>query len=144
MECSNEDTLSLYNYFRTFGEVIEENELIQKIGFTYKNQKYSVYMTREAASKSTRIYCEENETIYWEQHYMMGGMCNPQIVKKVLVKPERKKDEISIVVIKGKPGIIVGLDEGIWISAKNGRIKTSKDIFVMSEAMFKIFEPVDN
>lgn len=144
MECSNEDTLSLYNYCRTFGEVIEENELIQKIGFTYKNQKYSVYMTREAASKSTHIYCEENETIYWEQHYMMGGMCSPQIVKNVLLKPKRKADEIAIVVIKGKPGIIVGLDEGIWISAKNGRIKTSKDIFVMSEAMFKIFEPVDN
>ena len=52
---------------------------------------------------------------------------------------ERKKDEITLVVIKGKAGEIIGLDEGIWVSAKNGKLKSKNDVFVMSEAVFKIF-----
>ena len=139
MECSNENTLSLYNYSRTFGEQVEENEHIKKIIFTFNNQKYVLYITKKSANKATRIYCEKDETIYWEQHYMMGGISTSQIVKSVLVKPERKPDEIAIVVIKGKPGIITGLDEGIWVSAKKGKLSGEKDIFVMSEVVFKVF-----
>ncbi|MBE6718848.1 MAG: helix-turn-helix transcriptional regulator [Ruminococcaceae bacterium] len=139
MECSNENTLSLYNYSRTFGEQVEENEHIKKIKFTFNNQKYVLYITKKSANKATRIYCEKDETIYWEQHYMMGGISTSQIVKSVLVKPERKPDEIAIVVIKGKPGIITGLDEGIWVSAKKGKLSGEKDIFVMSEVVFKVF-----
>ena len=63
------------------------------------------------------------------------------IVKSILVKPERARDEIALVVIKGKPGVIVGLDEGIWVSAKNGKLTGARDIFVMSEAVFKVFAP---
>ena len=78
---------------------------------------------------------------YWEQLYMMGGISSPCVVKNVLFRPDRKSDEIVIVVIKGKPGSIIGLDEGVWVSAKNGKLKGEKDIFVMSEAVFKIFSP---
>ena len=141
MKCSNESSLSIYNYSRTFGYLIEESESIKKIGFNLNGQKYVVYTTKEAATKATRIYCEVDGTIYREQHYMMGGMCTPSIVKTVLVKPERKPDEIVIVVIKGKPGMIIGLDEGIWFSAKKGKLCGEKDIFVMSEAAFKLFAP---
>ena len=66
-------------------------------------------------------------------------MSNPTIVKNVLVKPIRESDEITIVVIKGKPSIIKGLDEGIWVSAKKGKLTNKKEIFVMSEAAFKLF-----
>ena len=55
------------------------------------------------------------------------------------MNPRREKDEITLVVIKGKPGVIVGLDEGIWVSAKKGKLSSEKDIFVMSEAVFKLF-----
>ena len=44
-------------------------------------------------------------------------------------------------VIKGKPGIIIGLDEGIFVSAKKGRLNSKSEIFVMSEAEFKLFSP---
>ncbi len=141
MECSNESTLSLYNYCNSFGEIIEDGELTKKIGFTFNDKKYVVYMTKKAANKATRIYCEGNGTVYWEQYYMMGGICTPQIIKNVLLKPERRADETVIVVIKGKPGVIVGLDEGIWVSANNGSLRGEKDILVMSEAAFKVFEP---
>ncbi len=141
MEYSNEDALSLYGAFRTLGKTVEENDDVKKISFELGGQKYAVYMTKKSATRATGIYCESDETIYWEQRYMMGGHSLPQIVKSVLLKPERRSDEITIVVIKGKPSIIIGLDEGIWVSAKNGKLKSKKDIFVMSEAVFKVFSP---
>ena len=141
MECTNENTLSIYRYCRTQGKVIEENENVQKISFVLNEQKYVIYLTKKSATKATVIYCEDDGTIYWEQKYMMGGICTPNIVKTVLIKPERMSDEIVIVVIKGKPGMIVGLDETIWVSAKNGKLNGKKDIFIMSETAFKLFEP---
>ena len=98
-------------------------------------------MSKKAATKATRIHCGTDNTIHWEQHYILGGHCAPSVVKNVLVKPERANDEITLVVIKGKPGIIIGLDEGICVSAKKGKLGSPKDIFVMSEAVFKLFSP---
>lgn len=141
MECMSEASLSLYHYSRAFGQCVWENELVKKIAFTYNGEKYVMYTTKRAATKATRIYCEGDGTIYVEQLYMMGGMCTPARMKNMLVKPERGADEIVLVVIKGKPGMIIGLDEGVWVSAKKGRLHTNKDIFVMSEAAFKVFDP---
>ena len=139
MQCSNENNLSIYNAFRSFGKTTEENDLYRKVTFEVNSQKYAVYISKNSATKATRIYCETDNTVYWEQYYMMGGICTPSIVKNVLVKPKREKDEITLVVIKGKPGAIVGLDEGRWVSAKKGKLGSPKDIFVMSEAVFKLF-----
>jgi DNA-binding Xre family transcriptional regulator len=141
MECADEADLSLYHSCNSFGRLIEENELVKKLEFTLQQQRYVVYQTKKPATKATCIYCEKDETVYWEQNYMMGGICTPLKVKEVLVKPTRAHDEIVIVVIKGKPGAFVGLDDGIWVSAKKGFLQTQKEIFVMSEAAFKIFSP---
>ena len=141
MECSNENELSLYQAFRTLGKVESETDNVKKTAFVLNGQRFVVYVTKKAATKATRIYCESDATLYWEQYHMMGGPCTPAVVKSVLLKPEREADEIVIVVIKGKPGSIIGLDEDIWVSAKNGKLKGKKDIFVMSEAVFKVFEP---
>ena len=139
MRCTSENNISIYNAFRSFGKTTEKNDLCEKVAFELNSQKYAVYISKNSATKATRIYCEADNTVYWEQHYMMGGICTPSVVKSVLVKPKREKDEITLVVIKGKPGAIVGLDEGIWASAKKGKQGSPKDIFVMSEAVFKLF-----
>ena len=139
MQCSSENKLSIYNAFRSFGKITEENDLYRKVTFEINTQRYAVYISKNSATKATRIYCEADNTVYWEQYYMMGGICTPSVVKSVLVKPKRERDEITLVVIKGKPGTIVGLDEGTWVSAKKGKLDSAKDIFVMSEAVFKLF-----
>jgi hypothetical protein len=72
---------------------------------------------------------------------MMGGPSTPYVVSEVQIKPLRQAGETVLVVIKGKPGIITGLDEGMWVSARNGRLHGPCDVFVMSEAAFKVFEP---
>ena len=58
--------------------------------------------------------------------------------RSVLIKPKRDRDEIVIVLIKGKPGVITGLDEGHFVSA-HGEVRSEDDIYVMSEAAFKVF-----
>lgn len=139
MQCASDSKLSLYSAFRRLGRIAEENEYYKKTVFELNGQKYAIYTNKRSATKATRIYCEAGNTVYWEQLYMMGGPCSPSVVKNVLLKAERSKDEISIVVIKGKPGIIVGLDEGNWVSAKKGSLSNDREIFVMSEAAFKLF-----
>jgi DNA-binding Xre family transcriptional regulator len=141
MECASESTLSLYHYSRSFGECAEEIEGIRTVRFVRDGVSYVLYMTKKTANKATRICCEEDGTIRWEQHHMMGGPCTPYVVSEVLIKPMRQAGETVLVVIKGKPGIITGLDEGMWVSARNGRLHGPRDVFVMSEAAFKVFEP---
>lgn len=46
---------------------------------------------------------------------------------------------VAVVVISGKPGLIKGLDEGIFVSA-SGQPKDKKFVYVMSEARFRSFE----
>lgn len=149
MECVSENSLSLYQYCRSFGKVVEENENVKKYAFMFRERKYVVYITNETASKATQIKCADNGVIYWRQYHISfahmssfgTSAAGPLNDNKVLVKPTRAADETAIVVIKGKPSLISGLDEGIWVSAAYGKSKSKNDVFVMTEAQFKLFEP---
>ena len=141
MECVSENELSFYSYYRKFGEITEESEYVNTVRFTFKNKKIVLYLTKKSAGKGTHIHCRDDKTLYWEQLYMFGGMSTPRREENILVRPKREADEIAIVVIKGKPALITGLDEGIFVSARKGRLGGDKDIFVMSETAFKLFEP---
>lgn len=72
-----------------------------------------LYISRKRATTSTRIHCTEAGDIIWEQFYPFGGMSRPAREKKYVLKPEEDKWAISIVIIKGKPNDIVGLDDAI-------------------------------
>ncbi|MBE6607832.1 MAG: helix-turn-helix transcriptional regulator [Ruminococcaceae bacterium] len=141
MECVSEQELSFYSYYRKFGEITEEDEYVNTVRFTFKGKKIVIYVTKKSAGKGSHIHCRDDETLYWEQLYMFGGMSTPRREENILIRPKRGADEIAIVVIKGKPSTITGLDEGIFVSAKRGRLISDKDIFVMSEAVFKLFDP---
>ncbi len=135
MECKEENDLSLYNYFRKYGKLVDENELTKKFFFTKNEQDYAIFVTKKSAGKGTVISCEENGTIYWIQLYPFGGRMCPSVVKNVLIKPIKQRNENMLVIIKGKPNF-QGLDDGIFISQKN-KSKTDSSVFVMSEAEFK-------
>lgn len=139
MEAVSEEKLTLYQNYQRFGKIIEENDMYKTSIFTANEQKYTVYVSRKTATKSTHIHCKENRTVYWEQLYILGGMSRPRREECVFIRPEKKKDEQVIVLIKGKPGIITGLDENGFVSA-HGVPKKDSDIYVMSETAFKIFE----
>ena len=139
MECVGENGLSVYAAFKKLGVCTAESEHFKTIEFTIGKQKYTVYQSQQSANKATHITCDKDGAVYWEQFYPIGYISSIS-TKNVLIKPQRKADEIVIVLIKGRPAVIVGLDENGFVSSRNIR-KKDTDVFVMSEAAFKIFTP---
>ena len=138
-QCVDEDSLSVYRAFISLGKVTDENELFKTVSFSKSGKNYTVYVSKSWATKATHIECRSNNTIYWVQLYSFGGVGGPSRVEKVFIKPINKDNERSIVLIKGKPGLITGLDEGIFVSCR-GIPKSKNSVYVMSEGAFKLFE----
>ena len=103
MECVSENRLSLYEYYKKFGKVIEENELTKTISFVKNEQKFIIHLTKKTAAKSSHIHCKDDGRVYWEELYPFGGFSNPSRVEHILIKPVCNRGETVIVVIKGKP-----------------------------------------
>ena len=139
MECVSKKDLSVYSAYKKLGVCVAENELYKTVKFTVGEQTYTVYQSQQSATKATHILCEKDRTVYWEQFYPVGHIIGTP-VKTVLIKPQQASDDITIVLIKGKPAVIVGLDEEGFISSRGIR-KKATDIFVMSETAFQIFTP---
>ena len=72
----------------------------------------NVYVSRKRATKATHIHCTESGDIMWEQFYLFGGMSRPAREKKYALKPICDKTSITVVVIRGVPGNIIGADDG--------------------------------
>ena len=96
--------------------------------------KYRIIFTNKRADKRSVIHCSGN-FISWEQLPLF-----PRLVgrtdgdKQVLTAFTEKYDGITVFVIKGKPGSITGLDEGIFRSIHR---LDANFVNVMSEARFK-------
>lgn len=140
MKCVSEDNLSVYAAYRRCGKTVEENDLYRTVAFSKGEENYIVYATKDTATKHTDIECREDGTVYWTQYYPLSGGYYPARVEKVLIKPKRQPDTVVIVLIKGKPRVMVGLDDGKFVSARRP-LKNETDIYVMSEGAFKAFSP---
>ncbi|MBO5883906.1 MAG: helix-turn-helix transcriptional regulator [Clostridia bacterium] len=141
MTCVSENTLSIYSAYKKLGVVAEENETYKTVRFSIGEKKYVVYQSQKSASGGVQIKCGRDGTVYWEQIYRVGGHIASTSEVSVLVKPERSADETVIVLIKGKPSVIIGLDENGFVSSR-GTKKTPTDVYVMSETAFKLFTPI--
>ena len=139
MECVSEQKLSVYAAYKRFGVCTEEQEQYSVIRFTHGGRQYVVYRSKAVATNRTvQIACGKNGTVYWKSFYKIGHIHLPPTVT-VLVKPPRNREEIEIVLVRGKPHVIEGLDENGFVSSR-GRRQKDTDVFVMSEAAFKLFE----
>jgi len=139
MECVNDTALSVYAAYKKLGVCTEKNELYKTVRFSVGEQAYVVYHSLKSATKSTHIECGKDGTVYWKQFYPVGHFALiPEC--SVLIKPQRSKDETVIVLIKGSPSVIKGLDENGFVSARNIP-QSPTDVFVMTEAAFKLFSP---
>ena len=137
MECAEEKALTLYRCFKQYGVVQEQTELTKTITFPYSGQDYVVILSKQSAGKGTHIHCKANRTVTWEQ-LRIGGMAGPQREEFVLAHPRPTDKEITLVVIKGKPDLITGLDDNGFVSVK-GTFKKPTDIYLMTEAELKTF-----
>ena len=84
--------------------------------FQYKEQNVNLYISHKSARKSTHIHCIESGNVIWECFYPFGGMSKPAREKKYVLKPVCDKNTITILIIRGTPGNITGLDTGIFKS----------------------------
>ena len=76
----------------------------------------NLYVSKKRATKRAHIHCTESGDIMWEQFYPFGGMSRPAREKKHALKPLRDKNAITVVIIRGTPGNITGLDNGLFKS----------------------------
>ena len=137
MECVSESTLSVYAAYKKLGTCTEETERYKTVKFKIGTKPYTVYESKQRANRATHIHCEESGDVIWEQLYPVSHIA-PARVKTVLIKPVRSTSETVIVLIKGKPSLITGLDENGFVSSR-GTPSRPDDVFVMSEAAFKLF-----
>ena len=72
----------------------------------------NLYISKKRATKRVHIHCTESGDILWEQFYPFGGMSRPSREKKYVLKPQRDKNAITVVVVRGNPQEIIGLDDG--------------------------------
>ena len=91
----------------------------------------NLYVSKKRATKATHIHCTESGDIIWEQFYPFGGMSRPAQEKIVALKPACEKSSITTVIIRGMPGNITGLDNGIFKSHLTAPEKSS--VYLMTE-----------
>jgi DNA (cytosine-5)-methyltransferase 1 len=139
MDCVSEEHLSFYSAFKKLATCTEKNDRYKTLRFSVGEKKYVVYQSQQRANNNTEIQCGQRGHVMWKQNYPIGyitGNCEVDL----LIAPPRTPDETVIVLITGKPSVIKGLDENGYVSSR-GTPKTPTDVFVMSEAAFKLFTP---
>lgn len=136
MDCAQEESLTLYRCFKQYGVVQEQTELTKTFTFPFGGEDYRVILSKQTAGKGTHIHCKANGTVVWEQ-LRMGGVAQPQREQYVLTRPMPDKKIVTVVVIKGKPDLITGLDDNGFVST-GGKRKKDSDLWVMTEAEFKV------
>ena len=139
MECRRDAAMTLYECYTRCGKTVLENELYKTVEFSLGDKRYTAHVTKRSAGRATHIHCREDGAVYWEQLYIMGGMSRPSSETSLLIRPKGQENARTLVIIRGKPAMITGLDEGIFVSAKREAMGRD-DVYVMSEAAFKLFK----
>ena len=91
----------------------------------------NLYVSKKRSTKRAHIHCTESGDIMWEQFYPFGGMSRPAREKKYALKPLCDKNAITVVIIRGTPGNITGLDNGIFKSHLTAPEKNN--VYLMTE-----------
>ena len=97
----------------------------------------NLYVSHKRATKATHIHCTDGGDVVWEQFYLFGGMSRLAREKKYLLKPICDKTAATVVVIRGKPGNITGLDDGLFKSHLN--FAKNDSIYLMTEQNLPLF-----
>ena len=91
----------------------------------------NLYVSKKRATKRAHIHCTESGDVIWEQFYPFGGMSRPAREKRFVLKPICDKNGITIVIIRGTPENVTGLDSGIFKSHLTAPEKNA--VYLMTE-----------
>ena len=104
--------------------------------FMLGDKTFKLLTVKKRADKRTVIHCSPNGDVQWEQIYPLGiqpvsvfmHVCSPKLFEK---------GKICVLLIKGRPSCIKGLDEGMIRSASMPC--DTGAIYVMTERAYKKF-----
>ena len=127
-----------YRCFKENAVLSGVDENCSNYTFEYEGKKVVIKKTLKKANKRVIVTCSG--------HTVSAVRLIPVTIHTPATEEEFNIDvanmhndgAIAIVVISGKPGIIKGLDEGLFVSA-GGNGKGKNCVFVMSEARFRTF-----
>lgn len=143
---------SFWDVFSDTAVLKKENALIRTYEVEYEGKSYVIYETRRRATKNSVIECRKNGTVYWVQYQNAVGVKVKGAVKTIkkkknddttklempLIKSAPKEDRLELLLIRGRPESIQGLDEGVFASASNLRPGV---LTVLNEAQMKCLVP---
>lgn len=140
MELKNDEgVLSFFDTFSLQKKLVSSDESYKVYTFDYKGKHISLVKTLKKATKRVIVTCSGHTVsavhLYPVTHHTVASEDEFHIdVANML-----ENDTVTVVVISGKPGLIKGLDEGIFVSA-SGSPKGKRFVYVMSEARMRTFE----
>lgn len=127
----------VYSYFARSKNKTPKDAYTDKtipVKFTLDEKNYEIYFTKKRANKYSIIHCVNN-TVEWEQFPVLPRVAGRYHgIREPIISLAPSEDCIKILVIKGKPNSITGLDDGNFRSIHR---YDERFINVMSEARFK-------
>lgn len=126
---------NLYKAYSVNKRKSEKAPQTTAVTFEQAGTTYRVIMTKKRANKLSVIRCMNN-TVIWEQIPLLCLLNNARGEGEVIdcMPVAVNKEYVTLFVIKGRPGRIEGLDEGIFRSA--GKFDAAC-INLMSEKKFR-------
>ena len=126
---------NLYKAYSVNKRKSEKAHQTTAVTFEQAGTTYRVIMTKKRANRLSVIRCMQN-TVVWEQIPLLCLLNNTRGASEAIdsIPVAVSKEYVTIFVIKGNPGRIEGLDEGIFRSAGNF---DAACINLMSEKKFR-------
>ena len=108
----------LYEKFKSSKELLKKTRFVKIYKCLCDDTEYEIIITRRFAGKHTTIHLRE-DLILWEavprSPLLFGKMFGERIP---IYKFVRKKGVVRIFVIKGRPGWVIGIGDGIFRTYK--------------------------
>ncbi len=131
------EVTSIYEAYLEFGKPVSENEIYKTVEFEYQNIPFCIKILKKPLAKKHIVKCAASGSVSLESLYPVG-ISPASEVESIFHPSEIVKDKVNILLVKGKPGNITGLDNGIVHSARYGCLDSG--FYVMSLGAFKLFE----
>ena len=137
--CREESAKTIYEEFCRQKNV-ETDEYCKTYRFMFRGKTVVLKKSVQRANKHTVIQCK-GTSVQWEQIRPLG-IAPVRELSFLCDTSFWEKDTVCIVVISGNPMGFQNLDEGIFVSHGREFDPCKPQIYVMSEARFKLFEPI--
>ena len=129
----------LCRFFQENAVLIDQDENCGNYSFEYKGKRIIIKKTLNKTDKRVIVTCSGHTVSALRLIPVTIHTPATEVEFNIDVAGMANDGAVAIVVISGKPGLIKGLDEGIFVSA-GGERKGKDQIYVMSEARFRSFE----